>query len=432
LFVALTDAITVRVRRALAASHYLRDILLQASGNTAAQFLAIAAMPLLTRLYSPIDFAAFNLFSQLVAGLAILMTLRFEYLVMLPADQNESDRILGCTFWLGVFHVIWLTPLLAVLPLHWTWLQSQGITVDWLWLAPITAWLLSMAVGLQQSIQRRGDFSTSAKSEFFGRCIYVAFALIGALGLPNIIGLMGSNLANGMGKILILIKKVDVFKISFGINYKTIEKNIRRMAWSISTSNLIALISVILPMVFIDNNYGSEALGQYGLVVSTLYLPATLIGQAIGQVYYQRACQLQNNGITFESLILRTTIHLTLIGVPLYSIIAYFSSSAYPLIFGKNWILAGEIASWLCIAAVACFISTPFDRTSIVVNAWWYLICWHSIRALTTCLVLWWVATNNIGFVGCVAALSVNNAMIYIADYLASYLFGKSSGKPIN
>ena len=135
----LTEYIAASVRRTLGASQYLRDVLWQASGNTAAQLMGIAIMPVLTRLYAPSDFAALNLFSQLVAGLAIVLTLRFEYLVMLPADQHESDCVLRLTFLLGAVHVVWLTPLFAVLPNHWPWLQRQGAIVDWLWLAPVSA-----------------------------------------------------------------------------------------------------------------------------------------------------------------------------------------------------------------------------------------------------------------------------------------------------
>lgn len=414
----------MRLRCKLDSSQYLRDVLWQASGNTAAQVLGIAAMPVLTRLYAPSDFAALNLFSQVVAGLAILMTLRFEYLVMLPADQYESDRVLGLTIRLGAMHVIWLTPLLAVLPAHWPWLQSQGTIVHWLWLAPVSAWALSFAVGLQQAIQRRGDFRMSATSEFFGRCAYVICTLLGALALPSLVGLMISTLANASGKLAWLLRVGGILTRSMWQSNRTpITKSIRRMAWSTSASNLIALVSGFAPMIFIADHYGASALGQYGLVVSTLSLPATLLSQAIGQVYYQRACQLHREGGAFTILLIETSRNLSKVGLPLYTFIALISPLAYPFVFGAGWDVAGEMARWLCIAAAAGFISTPLDRTSIVVNVWWYLMCWHSIRALATCFVLLGVAHFDVGLQGCVAALSIQMALIYLADYFASYWF---------
>ncbi|PUE47649.1 hypothetical protein B9Z49_09755 [Limnohabitans sp. 2KL-51] len=383
-------------------------------------------MPLLTRLYSPSDFAALNLFTQFVAGLAILITLRFEYLVMLPADQNESHRVLGLVFRLGAIHVFFLTPLLVVLPGYWPWLQAQGSMVGWLWLAPVTAWVLSLAVGLQQVVQRKGNFRTSATAEFIGRCAYVACTLGGALALPNIIGLILATLVNASGKIIWLVQDIQTLSPGFWkFKEQPISNAIKKMAFSTSASNLISLITGFAPLIYIADRYGTGALGQYGLVISTLYLPSTLIGQAIGQVYYQRACQLHNDGKNFKSLLVNTALNLSKIGIPLYACISVISPFAYPLIFGESWLIAGELAPWLCIAAATSFITTPLDRTSIIVNAWWYTISWHLIRALSTCALLLWMSSNSTGIQGFVAALAVLSAAMYSIDYFASYLFAK-------
>lgn len=424
----LPELFTARARRKLGSSQYLRDVLFQASGNTAAQVLGILAMPLLTRLYAPSDFAALNLFTQTVAGLSILLTLRFEYLVMLPAEQRESDCILRLTFRLGALQVLWLTPLLWVAPSQWDWLRSQGTIADWIWLAPLSAWAVSLAVGLQQAVQRRGDFRSSATSEFVGRSAYVACATLGVLALPNIAGLMASTLANAGAKLCWLVRVGhNVARTWLQPNAAPITKSIRRIAVSTSTSNLISLFSGMAPMIFIADRYGASALGQYGLVVSTLYLPSTLLGQAIGQVYYQRACRLHSDGQTFKTLLVSTSRNLAKFSLPLYGVIAIVSPLAYPLFFGAEWDDAGEMARWLCIAAAAGFLSTPLDRSSLIVGAWWYLTTWHALRAAMTagCLIvttaLAWPLESF------VLLLSLQNALAYCIDWVASYLFASQS-----
>lgn len=412
------------MRRRLGSSHYLRDVLLQASGSSAAQVLGIATMPLLTRLYAPSDFAALNLFSQLVAGLAILLTLRFEYLVMLPAEQRESDSVLRLTFLLGGIHVLWLTPVLWISADQWVWLRSQGAIADWVWLTPLSAWALSLAVGLQQAVQRRGDFRSSATSEFVGRSAYVACAMLGALALPNIVGLMASTLANGGAKLIWLIRTgKDFARMWLQPNLPPIAKSIRRMAVSTSVSNLISLASGIAPMIFIADRYGANALGQYGLVVSTLYLPTVIIGQAIGQVYYQRACRLHGEGLSFRALFIATCFNLAKFGVPLYALIAFIAPMIYPILFGVEWSVAGELAQWLCIAAAAGFLSTPVDRTSLIVGAWWYLSAWHALRAALTAACLISSAINDLPLQTVIVLLSLQNALAYGIDWAASYSF---------
>jgi O-antigen/teichoic acid export membrane protein len=389
-------------------------------------------MPLLTRLYAPSDFAVLNLFTQLVAGLAILLTLRFEYLVMLPAEQDESDSVLRLTFLLGAVHVLWLTPLLWILPDQWAWLRSQGAIADWVWLAPFSAWVVSLAVGLQQAAQRRGDFRSSAISEFVGRSAYVACAMVGVLALPNIVGLISSILVNGGAKLVWLIRAGTEFsRMWLQANRAPIAKPIVRMALSTSVSNLISLFSGITPMIFIADRYGANALGQYGLVVSTLYLPSVLLGQAIGQVFYQRACRLHGDGLAFTDLLISTSCNLAKLGVPLYALIALIAPLVYPIVFGTEWGSAGELARWLCIAAVAGFLSTPLDRTSLIVGAWWYLSVWHTLRAATTAACLITSTIYNVPLQTCILLLSLQNALAYGIDWAASYAFAKRARSAI-
>lgn len=176
-------------------------------------------------------------------------------------------------------------------------------------------------------------------------------------------------------------------------------------------------------MLFIADHYGANALGQYGLVVSTLYLPSVVLGQAIGQVYYQRACRLHADGRPFAELVVETSRNLVKIGIPLYALIALLAPQCYPFIFGSEWARAGELARWLSVAAVAGFLSTPLDRTSIIVGAWWYLSAWHTLRAVLTVSCLFVSLIFDLPFESCILMLSLQNAVAYGLDWVASWVF---------
>lgn len=430
------EGLREHLKRRIGASRYLRDVLWQASGNSLAQVLGIVALPLLTRLYAPSDFAALHLFSQAVAGLAIVMTLRFEYLVMIPAQDREAEGLIQTAARLGMLQVLLWTPLLYVLGEHTNWFDSLGGVSSWLWFVPLSAWGVSMAVALQQSVQRSGNFRLSGVSEFAGRGVYVIVALLGALALPSMVGLMSATAANALGKLgtLSLGKRLRLRGLFFQPTFPP-SPSLRRMALSTSASNLVSLVSGVAPMVFIADRYGTAALGQYGLVVSTLYLPTTLLGQSIGQVYYQRACRQHSEGQNFSLLLLTTSRHLLYIAILVYGLVAALSPFAYPLIFGNEWKAAGELARWMCLAAFAGFISTPLDRTSLVVGAWWYLISWNTLRALATVICLALVYYFNLSMSACIMLLSIQAALTYGLDWCASRLFSrraveKKSGRP--
>ncbi len=421
-----SNSLLVRIRSRLETSRYLRDVLFQASGNTAAQLLGIAAMPILTRLYAPSDFAAFNLFSQAVAALTILMTFRYEYLVMLPASHLEAMSVLKLTFLLGAAHTIWMTPLLATMPSDWPWLHSTGPISDWLWLAPISALAFSLAVGKQQVVQRHGDFRSSAMAEFIGRCAYVGSALLGVLALPNLAGMMLSTLSSSLGKLAWLRHRgAEMHKPLWRIAEAPIASSIHRLALSTSAANLISLISGIVPMIFIANRYGASALGQYGLVVSTLFLPSTLLGQAIGQVFYQRASAHAAENKEFSGLLVKTAINLSLVGVPIYILVWLLSPIMYPIVFGVEWEPSGEMARWLSIAACIGLITTPLDKTSLVKGVWWYLPFWHSLRSITAVIMVIVAENNNATIIEYLKLLSLQTGFLYGMDLFFSYKFSK-------
>ncbi|HTN66975.1 MAG TPA: hypothetical protein VL051_12420, partial [Burkholderiaceae bacterium] len=97
------------VRQTFAQSKYIRDIFWQGSGNVLAQALGVLAMPILTRLYTPSDFGTLNLFAQVVAVLTIILTWRYEYLIVLPKDESHVRIMFRFLTTVGLIGTIFLT-----------------------------------------------------------------------------------------------------------------------------------------------------------------------------------------------------------------------------------------------------------------------------------------------------------------------------------
>lgn len=417
------------VQQKLRQSRYLRDVAWQMSGNSFAQALGILAMPLLTRLYAPADFATLNLFMQVVAGLTILLTWRFEYLVMLPKDDGQAHAILRTIAWFGAATAALTTLAALLVGDDLAALLGDAALAPWLALAPMTAWLLCLSIGLQQAVQRRQDFRNAGFSEVLGKGGYVVSALAGAPWLPQIGGLMASAAVGAGAKSLWLWRTLRT-GLGSRPNQGQVHVNgaIRpyaRLAGSMSFSNLLSIITSAVPMIFIVKAYGANTLGQFGLVISTLYLPSGLLGNAIGQVYFQRAAQRRSHGDAFDDLWRTTAWQLARIGVPLYTLIALLSPWAYPFFFGDQWQPAGQYAMVMAAAAGLSFITSPLDRTCLVVNAWWYAPLWHGARAVTT-VGLAWVAWNwQWSFEHYLLAMVVQMVLLYLIDWLAGWRFAR-------
>jgi teichuronic acid exporter len=419
--------IFANLRQKLKQSRYLRNVAWQMSGNGFAQALGILLMPLLTRLYAPSDFAMLNLFMQVVAGLTILLTWRFEYLVMLPKDDFQAYAILRAIAWFSAAMTIFATLAAGFIGDDLAALLGSSTLAPWLVLAPITAWLICLSIGLQQAVQRRQDFRTTGISEVVGKGGYVASALTGVLWLPQIGGLMASSAISAGAKAFWLLRKLRINRASYSniapLHAVGVLKPYVRLAGSMSFSNLLGMITSAVPMIFIAKTYGADTLGQYGLVISTMYLPAGLLGNAIGQVYFQRAAQLYAHGEAFDNLWRTTAWQLARIGVPLYIVVAILSPWAYPFVFGDQWKPAGEYAMLMATAVGLSFITSPLDRTSLIIHAWWYLPLWHAARALTTIAVVWLAWYLQWPVKQFLIALNVQMSALYLSDWLAGRWF---------
>jgi O-antigen/teichoic acid export membrane protein len=278
--------------------------------------------------------------------------------------------------------------------------------------------------------QRQKLFKESGISEIVSKISYICIGVIGSIGGAGSLGLLLTTGAGGLGKILYL-KAIDHsdrtdFKnrhIDFNYNFKKIFQIYGGLSSSMVASGLLNIYTTAIPIIAISHLYGPNELGQFSLVTLTLYLPASLIGAAIGQVYYQRAAQAWNNNEEIHTLWKRTTKKLVFMGAPIYILIGATAPIAYPAVFGAPWTLAGEVAIWMTLPAYISLISSPTDRTFLIVGSWKYPILWHFFRALATSVLVYLALLKNWSFEEFIIGLACQLAISYAVDIVFECYF---------
>ena len=374
-------------------SSYWRDVAWQSSGASLAQLVGIVGMPVLTRLYTPEDFAVQSLFLQVVAYATALVTWRYEYFVQLPKSDVDVNALNRLVLALGCLTVLGSTPLLWFFRYTIAAQLGNSDVAIWLLWAPTTAVLVSWTLAIQNNAQRGGDVKTSGLSELVGKLVYVSTGLIAAQVHSGTAGLIMTSAVAAIGKsTLVMALRPAWLKASLQCEVRAVARvrsRYGRLATSTVVAHLLSTSTFAIPLVAIARLYGAEILGQFALVMATIFLPSGLLGTAIGQVYYQRAARQWAEGSSFFGL-WRDMVHkLLIIGVPVYAIVALLSELAYPLVFGDRWALAGEFATWMSVAALVSFVSSPIDRTCLIVGAASYSIVWSVYRVASTVVVIW-------------------------------------------
>ena len=267
-------------------------------------------------------------------------------------------------------------------------------------LAPITAFFLSLSVMFQLEAQRAMDFKGSALSEAVSKVFYILSGVVFSV-LPSGIGLLLTTGASAFGKMIAL--KAHVLTYQDFNNRQSKEDTLRLVSRyklrsiGMVVSNCILTAATIVPLAFIGVNYGANSLGQYSLVISTIFLPSALIGSAVGSVFYQKAASFwnQNQKVEITNLWRYTLGKLFFLSAPIYLVVFFICEWAYPFIFGPQWALSGELAKWISISAFFSFLAGPLDKITLIFKIGYYLPLIHFVRLVLISLVVLLCERNN-------------------------------------
>lgn len=402
---------------------YWKDIIFQASGNTVAQLIGIMGLPILTRLYAPESFADQAIFIQLTVLLVAFVTFRFEYFIPILKNEEDSRILSGWIARLGLIMCVIFTVAVYILDWYSKNYFSFIMIEYYYYLVPVTAYLISLSFLYQHEAQRSSQYKLSGVAEVVSKVSYVGSGVAGSFFSTGL-ALILTSAFGAIGKIL-AVRKFVLFKNSFNDRQKQLVRLYRGRATGMIIANTLLACSSLIPLYVIGLMYGSATLGQFSLVMATIFLPSGLIGAAVGSVFYQRAGQLWNEQKIddLKQLWAQTLVKLMVIALPIYVFAFFIVPWAYPFVFGSVWVEAGAYAKIMTVAAFFSFIAGPFDRLSLVLGLSYYLPFIHTLRlvmigALSIFSMEYeWSATEFIVFY--VAVMS----FVYIVDLLLGRYF---------
>lgn len=404
---------------------YFRNFKYQSVGLAIAQLINIITLPVLTRYYAPEQMGLYSMFVQALGVSTILLSFRAEHLIMIRAGHSESSKFcLNILLNASFLCVVQTTVLLFVY-------LSGMIPFEkfvWLILLPPVAYTLVSSYALQQLIQKAGGFRRSAVSEIVPKLVTAAASLSSGFFNMTVVFLPISLMLGYMAKIFFYRDRILALHRCFrrsGNSWPawTDLWRIRSSLASLSGSHLLLFGTSTLPLIHIENAYGMREVGLYSLVVSTLYFPTSLIGAALGSVYYQSASRSHAKGAGFLGLFWANIKYLSAAATLIFGVISIFSPYIYQLLFGAQWEETGHMARVYCLAAAMAFITVPLDRSGLVVNAWWYGVSWHTLRLISTLGVVVWSKWEGLSFDDFFWLMTIQTAVMHAIDGIASYYF---------
>ena len=360
----LAKAMTLRERwRRLAGNRLVRSVGVLVGGTAFAHAITAAALPVVTRLYTPTDFSALAVFMSLLSILSVAACLRFDVAIPMPEQDAEALNLLA----LAVASTAVIAALAALFvmaaPQRLTAWLNQPRLVPHLWLLPVGVLLAGAYSALQMWFVRKKAFTTIARSRIAqsgaaaGTQVGLGWLHWAPVGL-----ILGSMLNTGAGCIVLGWR----FLRTESRAPSTITPAQMRRAFKAydrfpkySTFEALAnSASIQLPIILIAAvALGPEA-GFLALAMSAMQAPMGLIGTAISQVYLSRAPEEHRAG-TLDTFTTRIFGALIRSGAGPLLFAGFVAPELFALVFGEPWRRAGVLVAWMTPWFVMQFLSVP-------------------------------------------------------------------------
>ena len=351
---------------------FLKNTVTLFSGSFIAQVIPLAASPFLTRMFSEEVFGVYFIYASTLAVLAVLSTLKYELTSVLPDKESDAVNLLALSLATAV-----VVSLLSALFIYLFYdvllrfLDNDKIGY-WLYLIPFSVLLIGFFQTFSYWHNRRKNFKSISFAKVLKSATAAATQLGGGAGGFETLGLIPGLIGGQFISALIL--GISFFKKQRGLLREITLKRMLRLGALYKNfplfNTLMGLLNTLsnqLPVFLLTRFFGLSTAAYYGLANRIIGAPTGLIGQSVGQVFYQKAADIYNKKSGFYRFVKNIYLKLFLAAIPLFTaliIVSFF----FGFIFGAEWETAGFYALILIPWLFVMFINSPITFIIAILN----------------------------------------------------------------
>ncbi|MDO9397237.1 MAG: oligosaccharide flippase family protein, partial [Herbiconiux sp.] len=248
-------------------------------------------------------------------------------------------------------------------------LEALGLGAAWrgvpfapVWVAALV-FLTATFTALTQAALRERKYGLVAKRAPI-QSIGTAAGQV-ALGFltPTPVGLLGGLVAGRFAGFLPLVRQSRTLIAQTGTPARAALREYWRLPTILAPSALLNSLGSQIPLLFVAAFFGSHAAGEFGMAQRLVYIPVTLVGAAVAQVFAaELAKHVREGGSGGVGVYWRTSMHLSLLAVPTSLAVALLGPWALPYVLGEQWVLAGDLCVPLALLVGLSLVVMPTSQ----------------------------------------------------------------------
>jgi len=336
-------------------------------GGASSQLINFVGLPVIARLYSPNDYAAWALIIAAGTILGSLANLRFELAIVLPSDEREASSL----FWgslliaLAIVSVVYVGGSVIADPTA----QFIGIDLRQTTLRIIALFAFSFAV--YQSLRywnirfQRFALNSVAQVIFASSTLFiqVVWAL---LYRPTPTGLILGTLVGQLVALTVLAVKAIGDEIAPRINAQILRESPiqlqkhRKFPLYSTPYTFFGILRDRAVLFVLEVFAGSTQVGLYAFAFRIMNFPVTLVSNSLRPVLFQESAAQGVKAI--EIHIYRILRFLVVVTAPFLVVYLLFAEELFRLVFGARWVEAGHIGRFIVLPIYTFLFVNWMDR----------------------------------------------------------------------
>lgn len=349
----------------------MRNVATVATGTAAAQVIAMAFAPMITRLYGPEAFGLQGIFVSVAGLLTTVAALGYPTAIVLPRSDSDAVGLAKLSILIAGVICILTTIALALFGTQILSILNADAIEQFIYLIPAAMFFSVLAGVLGQWLIRKKAFGVSARyvviTTFITSGTKTGLGFVYpsgiALILTNTIGALLGTLLTYIGWRRHLRNKIRSNRVSSPAETSASILNLARRYYDFpllrTPQNVINAFSQSLPMLILAAYSGPGAVGQYSIAIAMLGIPASLIGGSVMAVFYPRINEAIHNRENARSLIIKATLGMAVTGAPPFLAVIILGPWLFEFAFGTGWRTAGEYSQWLSMWLFLQYVNKP-------------------------------------------------------------------------
>ena len=367
-------------------SEFTQNVLTLMTGTSIAQAIPIAISPILCRIYTPEDFGIFGLYISIVIIIGVFVTGKYELAIMLPQDEGEATNLLILSLIITILMSVITFVCIYIWHSIFIDLLSNKVLSYYLYFIPLSILLIGSYQGFNYWSNRQKKYKLMSRSIIIKSISNAIGNISFGLLSYSFSGLIFTNIITNIISLFYIVLKNYASILKHNITYeKIIMLMIKYKRFPIHTvsQNFVYQLTLQLPILMINLIFSLQTLGFFILANRILLTPLSILGNSLGQVFYQKGISLytyKKNELynSIKSMFFKLLMLSSVVGM----IIIFFLPDLFKIFFGNRWTEGGVIAQYLIIYLIYRFAIEPFTRIYLISKNNHFYFKWEIYRCM--------------------------------------------------